>query len=90
MPWHGVSIVDRRMQFLTEYLADTDTVTALAATYGISRKTAYYWIDHYQREGPARLAGASHRPHRMPRLTCPDIVAQLVQARRRHPTWGAG
>jgi len=77
------------MQFLTEYLADTDTVTGLAATYGISRKTAYYWIDHYQREGPARLAGASQRPHRMPRLTSPDIVAQLVQARQRHPTWGA-
>lgn len=90
MPWQGVSPVDLRMQFVTEYLTELYTVTELAAAYGISRKTAYYWLRHYQREGPGRLAGASRRPHRMPRATPPDVVAQLVAARRRHPTWGAG
>jgi putative transposase len=90
MPWQGVSPMDLRMRFITEYLTEHYSMTELAAAYGVSRKTAYYWVRHYQREGPGRLAGASRRPHTMPRATPGDIVAQLVTARRRHPTWGAG
>lgn len=90
MPWPGVSPVDLRMRFITEYLTEHYSVTELAASYGISRKTAYYWIRHYEREGPGRLAGASRRPHRMPRATAPDIVARLLAVRRQHSDWGAG
>lgn len=90
MPWQGVSPVDLRMRFITEYLTEQYSVTELAATYSISRKTAYYWIRQFEREGPGRLAGASRRPHTMPRATSAGIVDQLVAARRRHPTWGAG
>jgi putative transposase len=90
MPWQGVSPVDLRMRFITEYLTEHYTMTELAAAYGISRKTAYYWVRHYQCEGPGRLAGASRRPHTMPRATSALIVAQLLAARRRHPSWGAG
>jgi putative transposase len=90
MPWQGVSPVDLRLRFITEYLTEHDSMTELATAYGISRKTAYYWVRCYQREGPGRLAGASRRPHTMPRATSADIAAQLVAARRRHPTWGAG
>jgi putative transposase len=90
MPWQGVSPVDLRMQFITEYLTELYSMTELAAAYGISRKTGYYWVGHFQREGPGRLAGASRRPHTMPRATPADVMAQIVAARRRHPTWGAG
>jgi putative transposase len=90
MPWQGVSPVDLRLRFIAEYQTEHYSMTELAAAYGISRKTAYYWVRHYQREGPGRLAGASRRPHTMPRATSAELVAQLVAARRRHPGWGAG
>lgn len=90
MPWQGVAPVDLRMRFITEYLTELFTVTDLAASYGISCKTAHYWIGCYKREGPARLAGASRRPHRMPRATSADIVDRLLATRRSHPLWGAG
>jgi putative transposase len=90
MPWQGVSPVDLRLQFITEYLTEQYAMTELATAYGISRKTAYYWVRCYEREGPGRLAGASRRPHTLPRATPEDIVAQVVAARRQHPTWGAG
>lgn len=90
MPWQGVSAVDLRMQFITEYLTECYSMTELAVSYGISRKTAYYWVRQYAQHGPGRLAGGSRRPLTMPRATAPDVVAQLVVARRRHPTWGAG
>jgi transposase InsO family protein len=82
--------VDLRLQFITEYLTELHSMTELATAYGISRKTAYYWVRQFQREGPGRLAGASRRPHHLPRATPREIVAQLEAARRRHPTWGAG
>lgn len=90
MPWQGVSPVDLRMRFVTEYLTEHFSMTELAASYGISRKTAYYWINHYRREGPGRLAGASRRPHQMPRATNEEIVARVITMRRQHPFWGAG
>ena len=90
MPWQGVSIVDARMAFLTEYLTGQVSMSELAAAYGVSRPTGYYWLHAYEREGPGRLAGASRRPHRMPRATPPAIVAAVLRARDAHPHWGAG
>ena len=90
MPWQGVSPVELRLRFITEYLTEQYSMTELAASYGISRKTAYYWVRQYEREGPGRLAGGSRRPHRSPRATTADVVARLVATRRQHRDWGAG
>ena len=90
MPWQGVSIVDSRMAFVTEYLTGQVSMTELAAAYGVSRPTGYYWLHAYEREGPGRLAGGSRRPHRTPRATAPAVVAAVLRARDRHPHWGAG
>jgi len=90
MPWQGVSLVERRMEFITEHLAGSESLTALAQHYGISRKTAYYWLRRFHTDGVARLAGASRRPHCSPAATDAAVIAQLVAARQRHPTWGAG
>ena len=90
MPWQGVSIVDSRMAFVPEYLTGQVSMTELAAAYGVSRPTGYYWVHTYQRDGPGRLAGGSRRPHRMPRATAPSVVAEVLRARDRHPHWGAG
>ena len=61
----------------------------LCAEYGISRKTAYKWIDRYIRRGPAGLEDRSRRPRRAPNATAPGVVNALVELRHRHPTWGA-
>ena len=89
MPWQGVSTVDARMAFLTEYLTGTVTMTELAAAYGVSRPTGYYWVRAYQRDGPGRLAGVSRRPHRLARATPPEVVTAVLEARDHHPHWGA-
>lgn len=89
MPWQGVSIVDQRRAFLLEVEAGVESVTALAARYGISRTTAYYWLGAVRARGVTALAGQSRRPHTSPRATADAVVAQLLQVRQRHPTWGA-
>lgn len=89
MPWRETSPMDQRTQFIADYLRGTLTVTELCQLYGISRKTAYKWIDRYLRQGPAGLEEQSRRPRHSPNETAPEIVTALIEARRRHPTWGA-
>jgi transposase InsO family protein len=81
--------MDQRTQFMADYLRETLAVTELCALYGISRKTGYKWIDRYLHDGPAGLQERSRRPHRSPNHTPEHVIAALLEARRRHPWWGA-
>ncbi len=88
MPWEESSPMDQKTQFVSEYLRDTISFTELCDRYGISRKTGYKLIDRYQAEGPAGLAGRSRRPHSSPDETPEPLRLAIIEARRRHPSWG--
>lgn len=89
MPWSQTSPMDQRTQFISDYLRDVLSVTELCALYGVSRKTGYKWIDRYIRLGPTGLEEGSRRPRHSPNETAPEIVEAILEARHRHPTWGA-
>jgi putative transposase len=89
MPWEQSLPMDQKTQFVAEYLRDTITFSELCDRYGISRKTGYKWIDRYQAEGPAGLAERSRRPHLSPDQTPEPLRLAIIEARRRHSTWGA-
>ena len=88
MPWSQTSSMDQRTQFIADYLREVLSVTELCDLYGIARKTAYKWIDRYLWQGPAGLEERSRRPQRSPNATADEIVAGILDARRRHPSWG--
>jgi putative transposase len=88
MPWRETSPMDQRTRFIADHLRATHTITELCDQYGVSRKTGYKWIDRYLRLGPAGLDDHSRRPHRAPNQTTDEIVAAILEARQRHPTWG--
>jgi putative transposase len=89
MPWKEVLSMDQKTQFVSEYLRDTISFAELCDRYQISRKTGYKWINRYQAEGPSGLADRSRRPHSSPEQTPEAIRLAIIEARRRHPTWGA-
>jgi transposase-like protein len=82
MPWPETSLMDQRVQFIADYQHDVFDVAELARRYGISRKTAYKWIDRYDAAGPAGLVDRSprilrrRRPRRSSRpcLRCADTI----------------
>jgi transposase InsO family protein len=80
--------MDQRTLFISDFLREILSVTELCQLYGISRKTAYKWIDRYLRAGPAGLEERSRRPLLSPNITAPDIVAAILEARHRHSSWG--
>jgi len=88
MPWSETSPMDQRTQFIADHLRGVLSTTELCTLYGISRKTAYKWIDRYLRHGPAGLEEGSRRPRRSPNQTSDEIVSAILDARRRHPRWG--
>src|SRR5438445_3348065 len=87
MPWREMSPVEQRLEFVREYETELFTMTELAAQYGISRKTAYKWLERYQADGVDGLRDQSRRPHHSPHAT--ELVETLLAQRRRHPRWGA-
>jgi len=80
--------MDQRTQFIADYLRGSLNVTELCELYGVSRKTGYKFIERYLRCGPAGLEERSRRPQHSPNQTCEEIVTALLEARRRHPSWG--
>lgn len=89
MPWRETSPVEQRLEFVREYKSGLFTVTELAAQYGISRKTAYKWLERYEAAGVTGLQDQSRRPDHSPQATDPELIEALLAQRRRHPRWGA-
>jgi putative transposase len=89
MPWSHTAPMAQKPQFIADYLRDRLFVTELCALSAISRKTADKWIDRYRTHGPQGLEERSRRPHTSPRHTPDHVGAALLDARRRHPSWGA-
>jgi putative transposase len=81
--------MDQKTQLIADYLRDRLSVTELCTLYGVSRKTAYKWIDRYLTHGPQGLEERCRRPSTSPRHTPEHVVAAILEARRRHPSWGA-
>lgn len=89
MPWSQTSPMDQRIQFIADALRESLTVTELCDLYRVSRKTGHKWIDRALRSGPAGLEARSRRPVYSPNATPAEIVSAILDARRRHPSWGA-
>jgi len=49
----------------------------------VSRRTLYYWLERFQRNGEEGLRDASRRPHTIHRLN-PTAVEKVIQLRQRH------
>ena len=88
MPWNKSEPMNERVKFIAEWLQREESVTWLCARAGISRKTAYKWIDRYEQGGVAALAERSRAPLSHPHAVPADIVEAIVSIRRQHPRWG--
>src|SRR5262245_54980426 len=89
MPWCETSPMEQRLELIREYETGLWTMTELATEYGVSRKTAYKWLEVYRADGAVGLTDRSRRPHTSPHATPDDLVQAIVTLRHRRPHWGA-
>lgn len=89
MPWHEVSTMSLRREFVMLALNEGANVRELCRRFGISAKTGYKWIDRYRAEGSSALSDRSRRPHHSPQRTAQGLEQRVLALRDRHPAWGA-
>jgi putative transposase len=80
--------MDERLRFVARRL-EGESMTALCAEFGISRKTGYKIYDRYKSCGVQGLTDRSRRPIRHANQLPVTIEKQIVQLKKRYPTWGA-
>ncbi len=88
MPWKGVTIMDQRVRFISEYLEGYFPVAELCRQFNISRKTGHKWIVRYDEYGSKGLEERSSKPHSCPHKTHYSVVRVIKMARKKHPSWG--
>lgn len=88
MPWSETSPMDQRLRFVADCQRRFFTFSELCERFGVSRKTGYKWLSRYEKEGPPGLVDRSRRPQTCPHQTAARLVEALLEARRRHPSWG--
>ena len=89
MPWKETYHVKERKRFIEDWLrGGASNVAALWWLYGVSRKTGYKWPDRFEAGGWPGLEDRSQAAHRRPRRIPEAVEWRLIEARRRHPSWG--
>jgi transposase InsO family protein len=88
MPWHEVSIMDQRREFVALAMQKGVNRRELCRRFGISPHVGYKWLRRWT-AGDRDLADRSRRPHRSPARSDVEIEAAVLAVRDAHPAWGA-
>jgi transposase InsO family protein len=83
-----MSVAEQRYEAVRAVIADGETVTDVAARFGVARKTVHQWLAKYEAGGLEGLADGSHRPRSCPHQMPAAVEVALVEMRLRHPSWG--
>jgi len=81
-------VAEQRYEAVRAVIADGETVTSVAARFGVARKTVHGWLAKYEAGGLAGLADGSHRPRSCPHQMPARVEVALVELRLAHPCWG--
>lgn len=83
-----MSVSEQRYLAVLAVIRDGDTVTEVAARFGVSRKTLHVWLSRYEAGGLENLVDRSHRPRSCPHQMPSVVEVALAEMRRAHPGWG--
>jgi transposase InsO family protein len=83
-----MSVAEQRYQAVLAVISGGETVTDVAARFGVSRQTVHAWLAKYEAGGLEDLGDRSHRPRSCPHQMPARVEAQLAEMRRAHPSWG--
>lgn len=88
MPFKETCPVEERISMLRAYDTGAFTVCELAAHYGVSRDTFYFWKKRRESGDPNWFRERSHATSSCPHRTCDARVSQILAMRDRFPTFG--
>lgn len=81
-------MAEQRYQAVLAVIQDGETVTDVAARFGVSRRTVHGWLVRYEAGGLENLSDRSHRPRSCPHQMSADVEVAVARLRTAHPGWG--
>lgn len=88
MPWKEWPVSEQRLVLVHRVVQFKQPVSAVARELGVSRKTAYKWINRHRADPQATLLDRSRRPHRSPRRSAEFVEQSVLSVHDQH-RWGA-
>ena len=82
-----LTVVEQRYRAVLAVLEGA-SVVEVASRFEVHRQTVHRWLRRYEQAGLAGLADRSHRPAGCPHQMPAEVEAQVLEWRRRHPSWG--
>lgn len=86
MPWESKTVEKLRKEFIQKAIQKDVSLSALCREYGISRPTAYKWINRFK--NGESLADKPHEALFKPRKTPIEKEELILYTRLEYPTWG--
>jgi transposase InsO family protein len=83
-----LSVAEQRYQAVLAVISDGETVTDVAARFGVARKTVHDWLAKYEAGGLEGLGDGSHRPRSCPHQISSSVEVEIARMRQAHPSWG--
>jgi transposase InsO family protein len=83
-----LSVAEQRYQAVLAVIGDGETVTDVAARFGVSRQTMHAWLAKYEVGGLDGLRDGSHRPRGCPHQMSAEVEVEIARLRFAHPGWG--
>lgn len=80
--------MDERRRFISDWLKGDWNVAELSRNHGISRRTAYKWLDRFQANGEAGLVDQSRAPLSHANAVNEDVEREILAFKGKHPWWG--
>lgn len=88
MAWELKKVEDQRRELVEAYLKGIVTMTELCSCFGVSRKTAYKWLNRYKTFGKEGLKDHSKAPLNPNRSFSDDDISIAIDLKLKHRTWG--
>src|SRR3954451_6291257 len=83
-----LSVAEQRYQAVLAVISDGETVTDVAARFGVRRQTVHAWLAKYEAGGIENMGDRSHRPRSCPHQVGADVEVAIARMRTSHPSWG--
>ena len=89
MPWVETCAMEERIKFICDSESSESSIAELCRYYGISRPTAYKWLNRYREEGIDGLKERSRAPQHHANAVAIPTEQMILNVRQQHPHWGA-
>jgi len=89
MPWKETTIMEQKVEFISEWLSNNYTITELCKEFEISRPTGYRLIHNYEKIGIEGLRKKTRAPMNHPNKTKDEVIKKILKLKNKHKNWGA-